>query len=150
MGREETFFSAHVIITNDIFPTSLGSPQRSGKNIIRIFSASCVLYNKTERIQGIFICKIYRVASFEVLKMSSTAKTTLLSSPPPDKGQIQNKNVPLLVDIMLLEQNTIKFLSPPARMETASVAWEKPLPVKDDWKTERTRKKIAVWDRITC
>ena len=98
------------------------NPQRSGKNIIRIFSASCVLYNKTECIQGMFICKIYRVASFEVLKMSSTAKTTLLSSPPPEKGQIQNKNVPLLVDIMLLEQNIIKFLSPPARMETASVA----------------------------
>ena len=65
-----------------------------------------------------------KYTAWQVLSFSNVLnrKNNVIILPPPDKGQIQNKNVPLLVDIMLLEQNTIKFLSPPARMETASVA----------------------------
>ena len=85
------------------------NPQRSGKNIIRIFSASCVLYNKTERIQGIFICKIYRVASFEVLKMSSTAKTTLLSSPLLTKDKFKIKTFPYLLILCYLNKTQLNF-----------------------------------------
>ena len=56
-----------------------------------------------------FICKIYRVASFEVLKMSSTAKTTLLSSPLLTKDKFKIKTFPYLLILCYLNKTQLNF-----------------------------------------